>query len=178
MRPEGYLPDSAEFSIRSVMIGDLLFRAGVASVCLAALAGCNKGKPPVPRGHALPPKPLVVDCQPGVPGGRFVLGAVSNPKTFNPLRAVDGTSDSIVRLLIGSLIELDLVTYRAGPGLAESWSVAPDQKTWTFKLREGVRWSDGQPLTAEDVAFTWNELMYNPQLNRNTFDLFRIGGKR
>ena len=38
-------------------------------------------------------------------------------------------------------------------------------------------WSDGQPFTADDVLFTWNDIMYNPELNRITFDLFRIGGR-
>jgi peptide/nickel transport system substrate-binding protein len=72
---------------------------------------------------------------------------------------------------------LNCLTQEASPGLAESWSVAADQKTWTFRLRQGVRWSDGQPFSAEDVVFTWNEIMQNPDYNRMTFDLFRIGGK-
>jgi len=93
------------------------------------------------------------------------------------LLALDGASDAVIRLLFSSLVHFDQTTQEAGPGLAESWSVAPDQKSWTFKLREGVRWSDGQPLAAEDVAFTWNELMYNPQFNRITYGMFQIGGK-
>ena len=72
---------------------------------------------------------------------------------------------------------MDWTTDQPGPGLAESWSVAPDQKTWTFKLRQGVRWSDGAPLTAEDVVFTWNDIMYNRQFNRVSLDVFRIGGQ-
>jgi peptide/nickel transport system substrate-binding protein len=143
-----------------------------------ALAGCGKPeamKPSAP--HPLPPSPLVARGDPGQPGGRFVIAASASPKTFNPLFALDTASDSIVRLLFGSLINLDWATQEPGPGLAESWSVAPDQKTWTFKLRQGVRWSDGEPLTSDDVVFTWNDIMYNPEINRATFDLFRIGGK-
>jgi peptide/nickel transport system substrate-binding protein len=44
-------------------------------------------------------------------------------------------------------------------GLAEDWSLSPDQKTWTFKIRPGVRWQDGQPLTAADVAWTFNTII-------------------
>ena len=84
---------------------------------------------------------------------------------------------SIVRLLFAPLVNMDWTTLQTGPGLAESWSVAPDQKTWTFKLRQGVRWSDGHPLTAEDVLFTWNDIMQNREFNQVTYDLFRIGGK-
>ena len=108
---------------------------------------------------------------------RFVLAAASGPKTFNPLFASDAASDGIVRLLFSSLIEINFSTQEPTPGLAESWSVEPDQKTWTFKLRQGVRWNDGRPFSADDVVFTWDEIMYNPEFNRLTFDLFRINGK-
>src|SRR6516164_907961 len=76
-------------------------------------------------------------------------------------------------MLFSSMVTLNLESQQTEPGLAESWSVGPDQKTWTFKLRKNLRWSDGQPLTADDVVFTWNDVMYNPNFNRTTFDLFR-----
>lgn len=143
-----------------------------------ALSGCGKQSAPNPGPpHALPKSPLIATCDPGEPGGRFVFAGPASPKTFNPLFAFDAASDGIVRLLFSSLVNFNFLTQEAGPGLAESWSVAADQKTWTFKLRQGVRWSDGQPLSAEDVVFTWNEIMQNPDYNRMTFDLFRIGGK-
>ena len=136
---------------------------------MLALGGC--GKPAASRpsaAHPLPPSPLIAQGDPGQPGGRFVIAASASPKTFNPLFAFDSASDAIVRLLFASLVNLDWATQQPGPGLAESWSVAPDQKTWTFKLRQGVRWSDGEPLTADDVVFTWNDIMYNPEFNRLT----------
>ena len=143
-----------------------------------ALAGCGRqGAPPSNAGHALPPVPLVAQCEPGRAGGRFVLAVSTSPNSFNPLFATNSASDNIVRLLFGSLVNLNLVTQEPGPGLAQSWSVAADQKTWTFKLRPGVRWSDGQPFTADDVVFTWNEVMYNPDLNRLTYELFRSHGE-
>jgi peptide/nickel transport system substrate-binding protein len=151
-----------------------LIRFAAAALLLAA-AGCGKGGP---RGHALPQNPLVSNCSPGRPGGRFEIASAGFPKTFNPLFATDAASDSVVRLMIGSLVNVDPTGHEPGPGLAESWSVAPDQKTWTFKLRRGLRWSDGEPLTAADVIFTWNEIMYNREFNQVTFDLFQIGGKR
>ena len=145
---------------------------------LLTLAGCGKPAGPKPNAeHPLPPSPLVAQCNPGHPGGRLVLVSVAGPKTFNPLVSIDAASDNIIRLLFGSLVNLNPVTQEPGPGLAESWSVAADQKTWTFKLRPGVRWSDGQPLTADDVVFTWNEVMYNPGCVSNTPEVFRVGGK-
>ena len=147
-------------------------------VAVLALAGCGKSDA-VKRGpaHPLPASPLIAKGDPVQLGGRLVIAASASPRTFNPLFSVDGSSDGIIRLLYASLVNVDWVTQEPGPGLAESWSVAPDQKAWTFKLRQGVRWSDGEPLTADDVVFTWNDIMYNPEFNRVTLELFRIRGQ-
>jgi peptide/nickel transport system substrate-binding protein len=45
------------------------------------------------------------------------------------------------------------------PDLAESWTTSADARTWTFKIRSGVKWQDGKPLTARDVAFTYNLIL-------------------
>jgi peptide/nickel transport system substrate-binding protein len=141
-------------------------------------ASCGKQGPSKPAaGHPLPPSPLISKCEPGQPGGRFVISLPASPNTFNPLFTTNSASDAVARLLFGNLVNVNPITQEPGPGLAESWSVAPDQKTWTFKLRQGLRWSDGQPFTADDVLFTWNDIMYNPDLNKITFELFRIGGR-
>jgi peptide/nickel transport system substrate-binding protein len=142
------------------------------------LTGCGKPAANKPgASHPLPSSPLMAKGELGRHGGRLVIAATASPKTFNPLLALDGSSDSIIRLLFAPLVNLDWATQQPGPGLAESWSVASDQKTWTFKLRQGVRWSDGEPLTADDVVFTWTNIMYNREFNRVTFDVFHIGGK-
>jgi len=135
-------------------------------ICLAfaiGLAGCGRSssrRPPA--AHPLPSPPLVSQGEPGEFGHRLVLASAASPKTFNPLLSLDSGSDIVVRLLFGSLVRFDQSSLEPGPGLAESWTIEPDQKTWTFKLRQGLFWSDGQRLTAEDVAFTWNDVMYNP----------------
>ena len=46
------------------------------------------------------------------------------------------------------------------PGLAKTWETSADGKTWTFHIRDGVKWSDGQPLTAADVAYTYNRVLH------------------
>jgi peptide/nickel transport system substrate-binding protein len=154
------------------------FRATVAAALLLAASGCGKSSATKSAaGHDLP-LPLVAQCEPGRPSGRLTLVTTGVPRTFNPVIAMDGASDAVTRLLFGSLVNLDMATQETGPGLAESWSVAPDQKTWTFKLRAGLRWSDGEPLTADDVVFTWNEVMYNPEMNQATYGVFLVDGKR
>src|SRR5688572_21585685 len=148
----------------------------VFAAVLALSCGCGKAPLPPAADHRLP-TPRVADGEPGQPGGRLTLVSPGAPQTFNPLLVNDPASEEIVRLLFASLVQLDLTTQEIQPALAESWTVEPDQKTWTFKLRSGLRWSDGQPLTAADVVFTWKEIMYHPDMNRLTYDLFRINGQ-
>jgi len=145
--------------------------------CVLAFAGCGKTGGLQQAAHPLPSSPLIAKGEHGEPGGRFVIAVSASPRTFNPLFALDAASDAVVHLLFASLVNLDWAAQQPGPGLAESWSVAPDQKTWTFKLRPGVRWSDGGPFTADDVVFTWNKIMYEPEFNQGTYELFRIGGQ-
>ena len=154
-------------------------RPSLVAVALCVIfTGCDKSTSRrAPTAHALPPAPLIFTGDLGQFGGRLVLSSPAGPRTFNPLLALDNGSEQIVRLLFSSLVRFDQHLQEPGPGLAESWSVEPDHMTWTFKLRHGLRWSDGQPLTAEDVVFTWNDIMYNPQFNQVTYGLFQVGGK-
>lgn len=148
------------------------------AVAVGVLSGCGPASAPKPGGPPpLPDPPRVTDCEPGKPGGRLRLASATPPRTFNPVFAFDSASDQVVRLLFGALVQFDFARQEATPGLAETWSVAPDGKTWTFKLRRGLRWSDGQPLTSADVVFTWNEVIYNPRLKAVLAPVFQIAGR-
>src|SRR5438477_3129404 len=122
---------------------------GVFVLALLSLVGCSDNSS-TPKGHPLPPSALISKCEPGQPGGELTLALPMRPGTFNPLLTSDPASDLVVRLLFGSLVNIDWATQEPGPGLAESWSVAADNRTWTFKLRQGLYWSDGQPFKADD----------------------------
>jgi peptide/nickel transport system substrate-binding protein len=87
-----------------------------------------------------------------------VFGAASEPGGFNPLLPDTGSSAASWELLYESLISPDPNTGAPRPGLAESWDASPDGLTWTFHLRSGVQWSDGQPFTSDDVAFTFDAI--------------------
>lgn len=146
------------------------------------LGGCGKRSEESTGARAkndfpLPKNPYVSKCEPGGRGGRLVVATFGEPKTFNPITANESSSTDIIGHLFGALLRIEVPTQEVVPGLAESWKVEPDQKTWTFTLREGVRWSDGHPLTADDVVFTWNDVIYNPEINNVTADLFKIDGK-
>jgi len=152
------------------------------TVLIAAIlfSGCGKKVETKnsPANYPLPDPPLVADCEPGISGGRLVIAAYGDPKTFNPITANEGSSEIIFRHLFAGLLGFDSVSQQVTPGLAESWTNAADNKTWTFKLRKNLRWSDGAPLTADDVVFTWNDVIYNPKIDNVTRDGFIIGGKK
>lgn len=158
------------------------FRAVTTAAVLAAfLSACgNKSEnqsAPAPAAGSLPPSPLVATCEPGIPGGRLVIATFGDPKTFNPITATEMSSRDIYRFLFNTLVNYDWPSQQATPGLAESWSVEADQKTWTFKLRKGVLWSDGKPFTADDVLFTYNDVVYNTNIVNVTSDMVREDNK-
>ncbi|MGV9306139.1 ABC transporter substrate-binding protein [Nonomuraea sp. NPDC003727] len=77
----------------------------------------------------------------------------SGVDTLNPFLAFFNGALDIFGTIYPSLNSLD-ENGKPGPYLATSWTQGPDQLTWTFKLREGLKWSDGRPITAEDAAWT------------------------
>jgi peptide/nickel transport system substrate-binding protein len=106
-----------------------------------------------------------------------VVATFGDPKSFNPITANEVSSLDISRFLFASLLGYDMISQQVEPGLADWWTNSPDGKTWTFHLRKNLRWSDGEPLTADDVVFTWNDVIYNPKIDNVTRDLFVVDGK-
>lgn len=101
---------------------------------------------------------------------RFCLR--SEPKTLNPLLAADDSSETIRYLTGGVLVRVNRLTQELEPELATSWKVTNGGKTITFQLRDGLRFSDGTPFSADDVASTVQQLM-DPALHSPTGDAFR-----
>lgn len=96
-------------------------------------------------------------CSVTVPatGGTFVEGIVGHPSSLNPLLSDPYPVDrELTNLIFDGLVSYD-ETGQVIPALAENWSVSEDGLTITFELREGLKWHDGQPVSAEDVAFTY-----------------------
>jgi len=125
---------------------------------------------------AAPAEPLRAEHDVGRPGGRLVFALRSEPKTLNPVAAVDVPSREVIGRLNADLIHIDRQTQHTGPALARSWTVTPDGLHYTLELRRGLRFSDGQPVEAEDVVFSFrcylDERNASPQR-----DLLIIGGK-
>ena len=157
--------------------------AAILAAVTIGFSGCGKkpettSAPAAAANYPLPEPPLVADCEPGIPGGRLVVATFVDPKTFNPITANEQSSEEIYRHLFAGLLGFDWPSQQVTPGLAESWTNSPDGKTWTFKLRKNLRWSDGEPLTADDVVFTWDDVIYNPEIDNVARDAFMIDGKK
>ena len=105
-------------------------------------------------------------------GGELHFCLRSEPKTFNPLLAADDASETVRYLTGGVLVRVNRLTQELEPGLATSWKVTNGGKTITFELRAGLRFSDGTPFSADDVASTMQQLM-DPALHSPTGDAFR-----
>jgi peptide/nickel transport system substrate-binding protein len=91
----------------------------------------------------------------------FRVGWLLEPDNLNPFIGLLGQDYEIWHLNYDFLVGFEAKDLSPKPELAESWTVSPDGKTWTFKIRQGVKWQDGQPLTAKDVAFTYNYIVKN-----------------
>ena len=104
------------------------------------------GSSPAPRGAA-----------------RTVLqvGWYENLDSLNPFVGQQNVAYDLYRLNYDYLVNYDPDTLKPIPGLATSWSHSADGRTWTFKIRHGVTWQDGRPLTAGDVAFTFDYIIKN-----------------
>jgi peptide/nickel transport system substrate-binding protein len=111
-------------------------------------------------------------------GGRFVVGATSSAKTFNPIMANETSSNDLVSQLYVALVDIDYLTQEDIPVLAKSWSFSPDGRTVTFQLRRGARFSDGHPITSEDVKFCF-DVVLDPELHPSMQDalMMPLNGK-
>ena len=99
----------------------------------------------------------------GRAGGTLTFATVSEPLSFNLAVSNDASSSDVLGYLFEGLTETSWLTNEVEPALAESWEA--DGLTWTFHLRRDVNWHDGEPFTAHDVAFTFNRIIYNPEIN-------------
>jgi peptide/nickel transport system substrate-binding protein len=155
-----------------------------AAVWLAAMVpgGCG-GQAGIAGSSFVDNEPLPADTMTvAVPeigryGGRFVIGQTSAPRTFNAIMANETSTTDVTngRLFIG-LADFDNITQQDTPLLAKSWETSPDGLTSTFHLRRGARFSDGHPMTAEDVMFSV-EVIQDSVLHPSMQDLLKADGK-
>jgi peptide/nickel transport system substrate-binding protein len=95
----------------------------------------------------------------------FTVGLTNDVDSLNPLVGVEVPDYEVWNLQYATLTDKAAADFATIPGLAESWEASNEGKTYTYTLREGLEWSDGEPLTAEDIAFTVNRAREEAWLN-------------
>ncbi len=131
----------------------------VAALLLLPIAACN---------------PRTLLANPDRPP-QLILTILGDPKTFNSVIATDGTSAEVGGMLFDGLVTQNPLTGKIEPELAESWSISEDNLEILYTLRPNLKWSDGEPLTVDDVVFTYNQLYLNPDIPTGMRDVLRIG---
>ena len=109
-------------------------------------------------------------------GGTLVVGQRAEPKTLNPVTATDGPAREVIGRMMADLVHINRVTQQTEPALASSWKLSKDGRSFTVKLRRGLRFSDGRPFSADDVVFSFRVYLDEKVLSPNR-DLLTIGGK-
>lgn len=109
-------------------------------------------------------------------GGTLLEATANDPRTFNPVLTQETSTSDVLRYLFDGLVEYNGETAEVEPALAESWTVSKDGRTWTFVLRQGLQWSDGAPVSADDVIFTF-AVIYDKTIPNSLRDVLMVGGK-
>ena len=112
----------------------------------------------------------------GPKGGRLVVSLRAEPKTLNPLTAPDAPSREVIGAMQSDLVHINRGSQLTEPALAKSCKISPDGLQYTLTLRQGLRFSDGHPLDAEDVLFSFHVYL-DEALHATQRDQLIVGGK-
>jgi peptide/nickel transport system substrate-binding protein len=104
---------------------------------------------------------------------QIVVTEGTDPKTFN--YAINQSSPNVFGYIYEGLVTQNGATGEIEPAQAESWEISEDNLRIVFTLREGLKWSDGEPLTADDVIFTFNDIYLNEAIPAPVRDILRVG---
>lgn len=103
---------------------------------------------------------------------RITIGAF--PGTIDPHQVTDVPGLKVVAALVEGLLVTDFKTFTQKPGVAESWEVLEDGTLYRFTLRENAKWSNGDPITAEDFVYSWRRILSPALGNQFALDYFAI----
>ena len=109
-------------------------------------------------------------------GGNFVTSIMGEVKTFNPYNASDATSAELSEIMYDGLTQTDALTGKVVPKLAKSFEIRNDKMTYVVHLRKGIKWSDGKNITADDVVFTYNTVIFGGFGDGSARDIMLVDG--
>ncbi len=148
----------------------------LSSLLLPLLALAGRHAAASPQQKSAEEELLVLPGEVGRPGGRLVVSLRGEPKTLNPLIAADARSREVIAVMQADLVHINRATQLTEPALAKSWKISPDGLAYTLALRQGIKFSDGQPLDADDVLFTFRVYL-DESVHATQRDLLIVGGK-
>jgi peptide/nickel transport system substrate-binding protein len=127
----------------------LLAAAGAAALALGLGLGASAGAS------------ASTSASPSASADKVVLtiGITQDIDSANPFTGIVAEAYEIYQLEYPTLLGYSAEDFSIVPDLAESWEESADKTTWTYKIRPGLKWSDGQPLTAKDVEYTFNRIL-------------------
>ncbi len=126
------------------MIPRSLLPASALVLCLAALTACSRRETPAER---------------GIRTQTLLVGNYAEPADLDPQSMNAFTDSQIAYTLFEGLTTLDAKSSRAVPAAADHWSVSPDGTVYVFHIRAGARWSNGEPVTAEDFVYSFRRIL-------------------
>lgn len=133
--------------------------ARLAAAWLLAAARPAAAEALPPAGAAAEDRPDPIASPHAVPGGRLVYAAGPFPRSLNPYLDNNTFSFQVFGALYETLLDSDPLTADHAPGLARRWEISDDKLVFTFHLDPLAQWSDGRPLTAGDVKWTFDRIM-------------------
>lgn len=121
--------------------------------------------------------PWISEKEQGKHGGTLISTLLGDPKTFNTILAKETSSSTITDgYIFEGLVTRNGITTEYEPELAKDWEISKDGKTYTFYLREGVQWNDGQEFTADDVIFTF-DVIKDEKIPTSSRDVLKVEGE-
>ncbi len=163
--------------MRKTVLAMVIIAMVCSVACNGSTTGGATGTPNPPFEGEKPEDVYIYKGATGNYGGTFVLAIPNDIKTLNPILVTDITSSTVLWYHLFRC----LVDYRNGDnppdydsGVCTSYENSPDAKHWTFHLRRGVRWSDGEPFTADDVIFSY-DVVRDERVQNAACDMFKEG---
>ena len=150
-----------------------LVTIGIAALVISLIVGCTPG-----NGTPTPTLPVATATEETHIGGTLRFGRSADSPTLDPPYATNEESIKVINVIYDRLLQFDPETFEVEPGLAEIWNISADELTWTFYLRENVKFHDGTDVNAEAIKFNFDRMLNKEHpgyFGKSSFGKFLFG---
>jgi len=138
----------------------------VVAALIASACGQTPATPAASAAPAAASAAPAATAAPAAAGGNFRFGQSGDISALDPWNVTDGNSLLVTRQIFESLVDYEPTGFKIVPKLASKWEVSADGKTWTFTLRDGVKFHDGTDFNAAAVVFNFERARFTKSPNR------------